>query len=179
MGKWLGQNQYNNLSILDRFLQKIQINGVSQCWQWKASLLKGRGYGKIGYQGRPQLAHRVSYMLYIGELEDNMAVCHRCDNENCVSPFHIFKGTQKENMKDAQDKGRMPVAKCPGIQSYKNGCRCDSCVNIYKEYHYISLKEWRIRNPDKVRIQNDRRNEKNMLKPKALEASLKNTILDA
>lgn len=163
--KWIGQNQYSGLTANDRFLQKVTINANEKgCWFWNGTKMKGRGYGKILYNGKRLMAHRFSYLMYIGDLEDEMVICHKCDDENCVSPFHLFKGTQKENMKDAQDKGRMKIAKCPSISSYKNGCRCDDCKSIFKDYHFAQLKEWRKNNPEKLREQNDRRNERNRIK---------------
>jgi hypothetical protein len=92
-------------SLKDRFEEKFTIG--DGCWEWQGCL--GSGYGRIGRGGRGkgvEYAHRVSYMLYVGDIPDNMEVCHKCDNPKCVRPDHLFLGTVKDNMQDCSRKGR-------------------------------------------------------------------------
>lgn len=50
--------------------------------------------------------HRVSWVIHNGAIPPGMAVLHRCDIGECVNPEHLFLGTQTDNMKDMQEKGR-------------------------------------------------------------------------
>lgn len=88
----------------ERFEKKI-IKDDAGCWWWTAGK-DHKGYGRFGIDGKTQLAHRVSYRLYVGEIPDGLYVCHHCDNPSCVRPDHLFLGTATDNMQDCKSKGR-------------------------------------------------------------------------
>lgn len=118
---------------LERFKTKYIINKESECWEWQA-FLNEWGYGTIAVNKRAVLAHRFSYQEFIGDIPNTMQICHKCDNRKCVSPFHLFLGTAKENINDAQGKGRFPKSKCPSVFQYIKGCRCDGCKKASSDY---------------------------------------------
>lgn len=93
------------VNVIENFLNKIQLDNKSGCWNWIASKNKN-GYGYFGFKGKVQKSHRVSYQIYIGEIPLNFKILHRCDNTSCVSPFHLFVGTQKDNVDDMILKNR-------------------------------------------------------------------------
>lgn len=95
----------NDIDV-DDFLAKFSPNGVSSCWIWNGAVT-GRGYGVLGSNRSNRfLAHRFSYIHFIGDIPDGMYVCHRCDNPLCVNPCHLFLGSPQDNMDDMVRKGR-------------------------------------------------------------------------
>lgn len=97
-------------SVEERFEEKVERVTESGCWIWMANSHR-QGYGKIYYQGKTAMAHRVSYELHSGEIPEGMCVCHRCDVTGCVNPDHLFLGTNQDNMTDKINKGRHKGAK--------------------------------------------------------------------
>ena len=92
-------------TLQERFEAKFEKRGSSDCWEWTASRRKD-GYGQFNIAGRIQLAHRIAYQLYVGEIPEGMCILHHFDNPSCVNPSHLFLGTQADNMIDCMNKDR-------------------------------------------------------------------------
>lgn len=91
---------------MKRFFDKV--DKTEDCWNWTASS-RGQGYGAFKINGKVIDAHRVSWTIHFGEIPNGLFVCHKCDNKKCVNPDHLFLGTQKDNMNDCLQKGRMII----------------------------------------------------------------------
>lgn len=103
-------NQYTSLPMPERFWQKVNVAGPNDCWQWTAYRANpGRhklGYGQFNNHGKIESAHRVAWELTFGSIPEGMKVCHSCDNPLCCNPNHLFLGTQSDNVRDMDTKGR-------------------------------------------------------------------------
>jgi len=122
------------------------------CWEWTGS--KNRcGYGVLRLNRKTVLAHRLMYEIYYGEIPEGMMVLHECDNPSCVNPDHLKLGTQKDNMKDAYNKGRgQSKLTCEDVIAIRILCQCGYPRRlIAKMYHITSnhitrittRKQWR------------------------------------
>jgi len=96
---------YKRISLEDRFWAKVNKKSSGTCWEWTATL-NAKGYGLFGIEGRMRLAHRISWFLNSAKHPGALSVLHKCDNPRCVNPEHLFLGTQADNMKDMDKKGR-------------------------------------------------------------------------
>lgn len=93
-----------------RFWSKVGIGMPDECWNWLASKQQF-GYGVFWLSPRRLGAHCVSYIDCNGPIPDGMLVRHRCDNPSCCNPLHLEVGTQKQNLRDAVDRGRLDRGK--------------------------------------------------------------------
>lgn len=88
---------------LKRFWDKVKKG--DSCWEWQAAQ-DGFGYGRFGFRGCNQRAHRVSWILHFGSVPIGLCVLHKCDNPRCVNPEHLYLGTKKDNARDRERRER-------------------------------------------------------------------------
>jgi hypothetical protein len=89
----------------ERLLKFIDQRGESECWPWIGGM-GSWGYGSFWLNGGNVNASRAAYILLVGDVGAGLVVCHRCDNPACCNPSHLFVGTQGDNVRDCQAKGR-------------------------------------------------------------------------
>ena len=86
------------MDILTRFSSKI-IKMESGCHEWQSTLHRD-GYGKFWFDGAQRPAHRVAWILFVGEIPEDKWVLHTCDNRKCVNPAHLYLGNAQQNVRD-------------------------------------------------------------------------------
>lgn len=141
--------------IKERFMAKISPEPMSGCWLWDAQT-NHSGYGLIwtrGRQGKAVRAHRVSYELFKGPIDDGLFVCHKCDTPQCVNPDHLFLGRDIDNIHDMVSKGRHWMASRTMCKNglhpvteentyrFKSGKTCRLCYEEKTKDYYAKNKE--------------------------------------
>jgi predicted DNA-binding protein (UPF0251 family) len=76
---------------------------LGPCWVWTGVTANG-GYGWIGRVDVREYAHRIASIFTDGPLPRGVKILHACDNPPCVR--HLSRGTQADNMRDMNQKGR-------------------------------------------------------------------------
>lgn len=59
------------------------------CWIWQRGCDK-KGYGRVSSSRLPgALVHRISYVLFKGDIPRGMTVDHLCEAKSCINPDHL------------------------------------------------------------------------------------------
>ena len=90
---------------IKHFAEKVDKRGTEECWEWKGEK-SPQGYGITMAGGRLETAPRLTWQFFFGDIPKGQSVLHRCDNPSCVNPYHLFLGTQQDNIQDSYKKGR-------------------------------------------------------------------------
>ena len=77
---------------------------TDSCWIWTGAKHQD-GYGYLWFKGHQVLTHRYSWFMKFGVMPEKQ-VNHNCDNRPCVNPDHLYEGTQTQNIKDMDARGR-------------------------------------------------------------------------
>lgn len=91
-----------------RFWENVIKGAPGECWKWIGTTNQ-HGYGQLTmpYGQSPMKAHRLSWEIHNGPIPHGMGVLHKCDNPNCTNPEHLVPGDQKENSRQASERGRL------------------------------------------------------------------------
>lgn len=93
--------------VAARFFAKVEKSEIG-CWTWKGARSSVSRYGTFNYQGGNINAHRAAYIITYGPIPADRDVLHTCHNGHlaCVTPHHLYLGTDAENSRDRVLVGR-------------------------------------------------------------------------
>lgn len=96
----------------DKILARSNLD-VLGCWLWTGST-SSHPYGRITFEGKTWLAHRLSHLAFKGFLDDSLVIDHLCSVKVCVNPEHLEQVTQGENVLRAASL----ITQCPSGHEY-------------------------------------------------------------
>jgi hypothetical protein len=80
--------------------------GPANCQEWTGSRLPA-GYGKFSVGGSTGYAARFILGFLRGRpLGPDEKALHHCDNPPCLNPLHLYVGTDADNARDREARGR-------------------------------------------------------------------------
>lgn len=124
------------MTITDRFWRKVEV--TDDCWNWIGALTS-RGYGSLGFNTQPWLAHRFAYTHLVGPIPDGLTVDHTCFNTRCVKPGHLEVVSLQENVRRAH--ARVTHCKSGHELVRKEGDRqrrCRTCENEARQAERVA-----------------------------------------
>lgn len=99
--------------VARRFWAKVDRAGpvirpdLGPCWVWTAGRDQD-GYGLFKASGRTWRATRFLLGLDFG---DPRHALHHCDNRACIRPEHLYLGSNADNARDREARGRAVIVR--------------------------------------------------------------------
>lgn len=115
------------------------------CWIWQG-YINNRGYGAYTFRGVSYKAHRLSFMIFKGEIKPGLELDHICRVRACINPKHLRAVTRIENMLNS-DSTNIVKTHCPNGHSYDRrkksgiGRFCGECKRKYLKAYYQKHKK--------------------------------------
>jgi len=101
-GKDFDKSLIKPIRLIDRFKRKMSKKDANGCIEVPGTLDQ---YGYVKFycsNSKYMTAHRLSYLLFVGEIVPKFYVCHTCDNIKCVNPEHLYIGNYTDQKADRQ-----------------------------------------------------------------------------
>ncbi len=149
---------------LFKFLTKVDFESdkATGCWRWIGA--SENGYGRISTGDRYWFAHRLAWVMLVGQIDPNTHLHHLvdeigCIGPNCVNPYHLEPLSPEEHVLRNPDNITMVRANSQFCERGhelttenvyirpSNGSRqCKTCRSAW------NARQWKIRNGSQPRI---------------------------
>lgn len=122
-----------NAGINARFDSSYIPEPNTGCWLWYPKSLNLKGYAQMWNGWQLIMAHRYSYIRFIGPISSNMEIDHKCRIRSCVNPAHLDCVTHLENIQRATQirthcpSGHLLAGDNLRLEGKNNARRCKLC----------------------------------------------------
>lgn len=76
-------------NIGERFWSKVNRGTADECWEWIGGYWKDHPRFDLAHNHTP--AHRFMWQITYGELPPKTKIWHKCKNNHCVNPAHLYR----------------------------------------------------------------------------------------
>jgi hypothetical protein len=125
-----------------RFFEKVE-RLEDGCWQWIGGR-KAAGYGQFFVDGKKVIAHRWSYLHFVGSIGDGNEIDHKCRNRSCVNPQHLESVTLLENRR-RRNSAKTHCAN--GHEFTEQNTYWWTDPDGYRTRHCVTCRRTRVRRP--------------------------------
>ena len=97
------------MPLSERLVLKSETDSDG-CWIWNG-WINYKGYGQLKFKQKTLIAHRASYMIFVGQIPEGFDVDHTCHSDDpekcgsykickhraCINPEHLEAVSKKEH----------------------------------------------------------------------------------
>lgn len=124
------------LNAIEHLAKRSRVTARG-CWVTEGG--HRQGYSQVSVKGRSQLAHLVAYTALRAQVPEGLELDHvDCESTACWNPWHVEPVTHAENMARHREK-KYGARKLGPIWERQPG------------YSTERVREWRARDPERVR----------------------------
>ncbi len=100
-------------AVIARFMRHVKRSkATGSCWIWTGCIRCDNAtntptYGQFrpgGRESRPVHAHRISYVIFIDDIEAGMDVHHECGRTTCVNWQHLALLSRSDNAREVNGR---------------------------------------------------------------------------
>ena len=127
--------------LIDKFNKYVNFDGpihpklLTKCHVWTGI---EKHYHGIYSKGS---AHRLIWEHFKGKIPEGIHIRHKCDNGLCVNVEHLELGTQQDNIRDMNERGRARGGGSKGENSTTSKLKREDVVFIRENYTTMTKKE--------------------------------------
>lgn len=104
-------------AMMDHLMDKSMPVSESGCWIW-LGVTNTYGYGRVLWNNRHLMAHRVSYELFKGPISADLQTDHLCKVRCCINPDHLEAVTPRVNTMRSRAVSAVNAAKTHCINGH-------------------------------------------------------------